>query len=1177
MFLHKSLSRDTVDEETSSGGDDASPFSAAKQLGREKLAALRGRLGQRWTTESNPNFASTALERAQSDTADTASARPRWLSPSRLKSRFRSLRGSKDAVVDRLRKGANKKKDEVVKRWREEEDGAPRFRNREQVVNRLRSLAKQSERRLERVKDEFKMLRRRLGEAAQMGHAEGAPTIVSVEMVQPREPTERSAGFPELVYRAQLSLSIRSREHTWFTETFTLDDLVVVVVKARQAAIENSLCSQVGWCAWRRGLAKNEEPPVMNGADVDHVRPRKSSKSLSAAVRTAAKLGLYLASLLLPILAVKSIAGMLQPWTEVFEELFPEYWFPGADRVVALVLAMQFWLVLASLFAGVTEIAVIPAKAMMQFERKDKLELVREQLEILLNSGDCFNSLDVCNFLSLGMATYDGTSETYKEGRVLCKRHESAETYFMKTHRRRVSLMCCKCEWRFQWQWFFNGGFEERWCVLGKDGLSLFSSIMHRDPTDALFFDTGFSLFRDGEYTLLVCCSSWVLELHFGERSMWRGVGDSKFQYERRQGQILSWSEAITACAQRSSCTKPQRFGSFAPVRHPVHTKMGRSEAFRISLSRYIIGGSATFHKIAEAIVIAKSEIFIAGWWVSPHIELVRDGRSLPGEQDTKLSSLLRSAAKRGVRVYVVLWHDTLLPNDSEWTSSELSGSGIFVVRHRSRFSINLLWSHHEKVVVIDQQLAFVGGLDLCLGRYDDCTHRLSDNPANTWIAQDYSNPRSGDFEDVRNPKREMLDRGKQPRMPWQDVQCMLLGAPAHDLARHCIERFNHAKSKNAMYQSYPAALLRSNLEVYNDRMLPLLEEGEDPNWPPQYGAWQECSAQVIRSVGRWSAGTHNESSIHAAYCDLVQLAERFIYIENQFFSSGLDGDESVGNRVAEALLQRIVLAHKQKQTFHVMIVLPLLPALPEMLAKDPSPLLYIMNFQYRTLRSLRSGLVDAGISFDTYVSVCGLRTHGILKDVGVVTEEVYVHSKVMIVDDRHLIVGSANINDRSLLGLRDSEVCVVIQDTMARQPGSEGQDHTGGVASGLRKALMAQHLSWTREQLEEAGETFPTEAFWSMIQSVAARNTKIYEELFAVVPSNEVRTWSQLAARRSLENSTTDVMRTPSKAEAEEKLPQLQGKLVQFPLDFLVDEDIIPSAAAAAFKFTCWQPDAFN
>jgi len=44
------------------------------------------------------------------------------------------------------------------------------------------------------------------------------------------------------------------------------------------------------------------------------------------------------------------------------------------------------------------------------------------------------------------------------------------------------------------------------------------------------------------------------------------------------------------------------------------------------------------------------------------------------------------------------------------------------------------------------------------------------------------------------------------------------------------------------------------------------------------------------------------------------------------------------------------------------------------------------------------------------------------------VTEMIYIHSKAMIVDDSYFIVGSANINDRSMLGARDHEIAVVVK-----------------------------------------------------------------------------------------------------------------------------------------------------
>lgn len=72
--------------------------------------------------------------------------------------------------------------------------------------------------------------------------------------------------------------------------------------------------------------------------------------------------------------------------------------------------------------------------------------------------------------------------------------------------------------------------------------------------------------------------------------------------------------------------------------------------------------------------------------------------------------------------------------------------------------------------------------------------------------------------------------------------------------------------------------------------------------------------------------------------------------------------------------------------------------------------------------------LKEHGITeWERYVSFCSLRTHECLGE-RPVSELVYIHSKMMIVDDRYVIAGSANINDRSLNGTRDSEVCMVIE-----------------------------------------------------------------------------------------------------------------------------------------------------
>merc|ERR1719410_2526335 len=150
----------------------------------------------------------------------------------------------------------------------------------------------------------------------------------------------------------------------------------------------------------------------------------------------------------------------------------------------------------AGLFAGIAEISFLPAKAVLQLERKDETAQVREQLELLLASNDCLHTLEVCNFLNLGMATYYNSSETQKEGRGFYRRHEASAAYFMGARRTRWSFLFFSFECRCQVRAGRGSIQSERWLVLRKDCLALFRSIMDKDPTDVLFFDTSFSLFR---------------------------------------------------------------------------------------------------------------------------------------------------------------------------------------------------------------------------------------------------------------------------------------------------------------------------------------------------------------------------------------------------------------------------------------------------------------------------------------------------------------------------------------------------------------------------------------------------------------------------------------------------------------------------------------------------------
>jgi len=85
------------------------------------------------------------------------------------------------------------------------------------------------------------------------------------------------------------------------------------------------------------------------------------------------------------------------------------------------------------------------------------------------------------------------------------------------------------------------------------------------------------------------------------------------------------------------------------------------------------------------------------------------------------------------------------------------------------------LWSHHEKVVIVDNHVAAIGGIDLCYGRWDTHSHPLADvHPTGfertLFPGQDYNNARVMDFKDVKDYVGSTVSILETPRMPWHDV-----------------------------------------------------------------------------------------------------------------------------------------------------------------------------------------------------------------------------------------------------------------------------------------------------------------------------------------------------------------------------------------------------------------------
>ncbi|KAG2721387.1 hypothetical protein I3843_02G066000 [Carya illinoinensis] len=913
-------------------------------------------------------------------------------------------------------------------------------------------------------------------------------------------------------------------------------------------------------------------------------------------------------------------------------------------------------------------------------------------LNHFLGNLDIVNSREVCRFLEVSKLSF---SPEYGP--------KLKEDYVMVKHLPKIlngddERKCCPCHW-FN---CCNDNWQKVWAVLKPGFLALLEDPFHTQPLDIIVFDVLPA--SDGNGEGRVSLAKEIKEQNPLRHAFKVTCGNRSIRIRAKSSaKVKDWVAAVNDAGLRppEGWCHPHRFGSFAPPR-------GLTEDG--SQAQWFVDGRAAFEAIASSIEDAKSEIFICGWWLCPELYL---RRPFDAHASSRLENLLEAKAKQGVQIYILLYKEVALALkiNSDYSKRKLLSihENVRVLRYPDHFSSGVyLWSHHEKLVIIDYQICFIGGLDLCFGRYDTCEHKVGDCPPLIWPGKDYYNPRESEPNSWEDTMKDEVDRGKYPRMPWHDVHCALWGPSCRDIARHFVQRWNYAKRNKApneqaipllmpqqhmviphyMGKSREIEVESKNVQNHSDlrrqdsfsarsslQDIPLLlpqeadglDSGEpklnrldlsnldqpskvssglsfsfrkskieavgpdtplkgfvdnfesldhhekllsdrvaqpgmkssDPDWwetqergdqggfadeSGQVGPRVSCRCQVIRSVSQWSAGTsQTEESIHGAYRSLIEKAEHFIYIENQFFISGLSGDETIRNRVLEALFRRIMRAYNDKKLFRVIIVIPLLPGFQGGLDDGgAASVRAIMHWQHRTIcrghNSILHNLYELlGPKTHDYISFYGLRAYGKLSAGGpVASSQVYVHSKVMIADDCIALIGSANINDRSLLGSRDSEIGVLIEDKEAVNSFMGGKPWKAGKFSlTLRLSLWSEHLGLRSGEIDRIIDPVADSTYKDIWMATAKTNTAIYQDVFACIPNDLIHTRAALRQtmalwKERLGHSTIDLGIAPEKLESYhngdieksdpmERLAAVRGHLVSFPLDFMCKEDLRP------------------
>ena len=187
----------------------------------------------------------------------------------------------------------------------------------------------------------------------------------------------------------------------------------------------------------------------------------------------------------------------------------------------------------------------------------------------------------------------------------------------------------------------------------------------------------------------------------------------------RSSQQQKEWHERIQSIMSspsgRAFCSRELLpYDSFAPVRAKQKC-------------RWYINAQVYMEHVLNGLNNAREEIFITDWWLCPELFLKRPSDDL----QYRLDKILLKKAKEGVRVYVLLFKELEMALGllSSRAKNVLTQNGknpnIRVLRHPEHTPSGVfMWSHHEKCVIIDQSVAFMGGIDLCFGRWDDDLHR---------------------------------------------------------------------------------------------------------------------------------------------------------------------------------------------------------------------------------------------------------------------------------------------------------------------------------------------------------------------------------------------------------------------------------------------------------------------
>ena len=393
-----------------------------------------------------------------------------------------------------------------------------------------------------------------------------------------------------------------------------------------------------------------------------------------------------------------------------------------------------------------------------------------------------------------------------------------------------------------------------------------------------------------------------------------------------------------------------------------------------------LVDGANYFAAIRSAMIKAERSIMIAGWDIHSQARLVGpsgeadDGFPAPFAEF--LTALVTKRPKLKIRI--LLWDFSML------YAAERDPFPTMTLRwntpHNIRFCLDdrvpIGSSQHQKLVVVDDAVGFSGGLDITIRRWDTSAHTIDD------------------------PKR--VDPSGKPYPPFHDVQMVVDGDAAHALGDLMRDRW-----RCAACESVPS--YRSSGDRWPD--------GVEPDFT-------DADIAISRTQPRFD-DMQQAREVEALFFDMIDSAERTIYIENQFLTA-----LPIAGRLANRLRDR-----------------------PELEALIISPQTHVSWLEAQSMRAGRTRFSSVLKDFGERVWLCYPQVAR-----GEETACTMVHSKVMIVDDNILRIGSANLNNRSMG--TDTECDLTIA--------AENDSQRASIVA-IRNRLLADHCGVTVKDVAAA------------------------------------------------------------------------------------------------------------